>query len=443
MSTSLVERFAHTLEALQPGPGRALVAVSGGLDSVVLLDLLVQTRVHHGLELIVAHVDHGIHPESALVAHEVEALAARLGLRWVSVRLGLGAGASETKARAARYRWLRDARRRLGARWIMTAHQADDQRETILMRMLRGSGPLGLAGMRTRDRDVLRPLLLLSRRTLTRYARGRELRWWNDPANQDPRHLRSWIRSDLLPTLAARLPDLYRKLAETRRHALRDRLSWDAALQVWPHLDPRHTRGETSAEWAVLCDLPEPLATALTEALVRKAGGPVGPARLRRALLALADASSGACADLGQGWRLELAFGRLRVIPPSGAPAKLLMVIDQPPGEFAWGPWRVRWTIETAPAKQPRDGRTAWFIPGALALRGWRPGDRLAPLGGRGRRLAVRCFQDARIPRSERQHWPMIEGAGALAWIPGVCRSGRLLPAPGAPALRVDVEPRP
>jgi tRNA(Ile)-lysidine synthase len=439
---SLLERFAHTLEMLRPGPGRALVAVSGGLDSVVLLDLLVETWERHGLELIVAHVDHGIHPESPLVAHEVEALAARLGLRSVSGRLALGVGASETRARAARYRWLRDARRRLGARWIVTAHQADDQRETILMRMLRGSGPLGLAGMRIRDKDILRPLLPFSRRTLTRYARLRGLRWWNDPANQDPGHLRSWIRGDLLPTLAARLPDLHLKLAETRRHALRDRQSWDAALQVWPHLDPRHTRGETSAAWAVLSELPEPLAAALAEALVRRAGGPAGPARLRRALLALADAPSGASADLGQGWRLELAFGRLRVIPPAGTAAKQPVVIDQPPGESAWGLWRVRWTIEPAPARQSRNGRTAWFIPGALALRGWRPGDRLAPLGGRGHRLAVRCFQDARIPRSERRNWPMVEGGGDLAWIPGVCRSGRLLPAPGAPALRVDVEPR-
>ena len=156
---SLRSRFADALKNLAPGSGRALVAVSGGVDSIVLLDLLVETRPEHGLELIVAHVDHGIHPESALVAQEVQAVAERLGLAWVATRLALGSAASETKARSARYRWLRETRRQFGARWIITAHQADDQRETILMRMLRGSGPLGLAGMRGRERDLLRPLL--------------------------------------------------------------------------------------------------------------------------------------------------------------------------------------------------------------------------------------------------------------------------------------------
>ena len=76
----------------------------------------------------------------------------------------------ETRARIARYRWLRQKRRELGARWIVTAHHADDQRETILMRMLRGSGPAGLAGMQARSRDILRPLLPFSRATITGYA---------------------------------------------------------------------------------------------------------------------------------------------------------------------------------------------------------------------------------------------------------------------------------
>ena len=439
---SLRSRFADALKNLAPGSGRALVAVSGGVDSIVLLDLLVETRPEHGLELIVAHVDHGIHPESALVAQEVQAVAERLGLAWVATRLALGSAASETKARSARYRWLRETRRQFGARWIITAHQADDQRETILMRMLRGSGPLGLAGMRGRERDLLRPLLGFSRRTLLRHARTRGLRWWEDPANRDPRHLRSWIRGDLLPVLAGRLPDIDRKLGETRRHAVRARRSWDVALRAWPGLDARLSRSEISLSWHILRELPTPLSSALAEALIRAAGGPPGSIRLRRALTALGTAPSGATADLGSGWRLELAFGRLRVVPPSRRGAQPSMVIEQPAGESIWGDWRVRWSVEPAPSRQPRDGATAWFIPGTLSVRTWRPGDRLAPLGGGGRRLAVRCFQDARIPRSEREHWPVVVGQGDLAWIPGVCRSGRLLPSAGVAALRVDVEPR-
>ncbi len=438
----VLDRFAEHLEGLRLGAGRVLVAVSGGADSVALLDLLVRSREHHALELIVAHVDHGIQPESALVAHEVEALAREYELRFVTTRLELGPAASETRARAARYAWLRASRRRLGARWILTAHHADDQRETVLMRVLRGSGPAGLAGMPARERGIARPLLAFSRETLLRYGRRRGLRWWNDPANQDPRHLRSWIRGALLPDLAERLPDIGRKLGELRRHAARDRRAWDEALRAWPGLEVSVEPGECSLVWPVLLDLPATLAANLAESLVRAAGAPAGSARVRRALASLAYAQSGATADLGGGWRVELAFGRLRIVQPGGTGGHPPRELAPPEGETLWGPWRVRWTTEPAPAVQARDGRTAWFIPGRLALRPWRAGDRLAPLGGTGHRLAVRCFQDARVPRSERTGWPLVEGAGALAWIPGVCRAAVLVPAPGAPSLRVDVEPR-
>ena len=437
----VLDRFAERLEGLRLGPCRVLVAVSGGGDSVALLDLLVQCAEHHQLELIVAHIDHGIQPESALVAHEVEALAREYGLRYLGTRLELGPKTSETRARAARYAWLRGTRHSSGARWILTAHHADDQRETVLMRALRGSGPAGLAGMPARERGVARPLLSFSRRTLRRYCRARGLRWWNDPANQDPRHLRSWIRGALLPDLAERMPDIDHKLGELRRHAARDRRAWDEALWSWPGLDAAAEHGSCSVHWPVLLDLPATLAACLAESLARSAGAPAGPARVRRALAALAFAQSGATADLTGGWRLELAFGRLRVVPPATQAAGAPQLLASTEGQTRWGPWRIRWTSEPAPDAQARDGRTAWFIPAALALRPWRPGDRLAPLGGTGHRLAVRCFQDARVPRSERISWPMVEGAGALAWIPGVCRADVLLPAPGALAPRIDVEP--
>lgn len=439
----LPERFATQLAALGVGQGRALVAVSGGLDSVVLLDLLLLTRERHGLEIVVAHVDHGIHPDSATVAGEVEARARQAGVEIVVGHLGLGPTAGETRARAARYRWLREQRREVGAQWILTAHQADDQRETVLMRFLRGSAPAGLAGMRAREREIVRPLLSLSRETLLRHARRRGLTWWTDPANADPRHLRSWIRTVLLPEIVRRLPDLSMRLADVRRHARNDRLSWDAALSVWPGLDFQSAREASAASvsWETLSRLPGGLARALAEALVRAARGPAGPTRIRRAMAALRTAPSGATADLGLGWRFELGFGRLRVIRPSGSGLEAL-TLDGEEGQTTWGPWRVRWAAGRAPATQPRDGLTAWFIPGALSVRPWRPGDRISPLAGRGRRLAVRCFQDARVPRSERTTWPIVEGEGVPAWIPGVCRSGRLIPAPGAAALRVDIEPR-
>ena len=112
---TLPEQFRRHLATLGLAPGRALVAVSGGPDSVALLDLLHGTRESHQLELVVAHFDHGIHPESAAVADRVRELAASYDLACETGRAELGAAASETVARAARYAWLEATRRRLGA----------------------------------------------------------------------------------------------------------------------------------------------------------------------------------------------------------------------------------------------------------------------------------------------------------------------------------------
>src|SRR5687768_4689320 len=124
---TLLERFRRHVVGLSPRGSRALVAVSGGPDSVALLDLLVQSSEHHQLELVVAHVDHGIHPDSAAVAESVRRLAARYQLPYEAGALSLGPSATETDAREARYRWLEATQRRVGADVVFTAHHADDQ----------------------------------------------------------------------------------------------------------------------------------------------------------------------------------------------------------------------------------------------------------------------------------------------------------------------------
>lgn len=444
---TLVARVDAVLRARRLGPGPLLVAVSGGADSMALLDLLQRAPSLAECSLIVAHVDHGIHPASAEVAGQVRLAAHAADLPFLSTALRLGPDASETAARRARLGWLRAAAAEAGARWIVLAHHADDQHETTLMRFLRGSGPAGLSGMRTQEGMLLRPLLGISRSTLRRYATSRGLAWWDDPANTDPRHLRSWLRQVALPVLRDRLPDLPARLEQGRRQAAGDRRAWNAALRSWPGLALRDPQ-DFSVDWSVLREMPSPLALALVQALARSAGGPAGPVRIRRALQSLSSAQSGASADLGQGWRAELSFGRFTIMPPPRlappvlpSPGGAETAIHAGVGQTRWGGWRVRWTTEPAPLVQPRDGHTAWFITAALSLRAWRPGDRLAPLGGRGQRLAVRCFQEAKVPRSFRLAWPMIEGEGTLAWIPGVCRSDRLVPRAGEVALRIDVDP--
>jgi tRNA(Ile)-lysidine synthase len=434
----LLARVRDHLSSLALPPGRALVAVSGGPDSVALLDLLHRTRETHALELVVGHVDHGIDPASGEVARQVTALAASLGLLCFVEQAALGPGASETRAREARYRLLFGLADRLGIGPVLTAHHADDQIETVLLRFLGGSGPSGLAGMVPQGGRLIRPLLPFRRGELAGYVETRGLTVWHDPSNQDPTHLRAWLRADLLPILRSRIPDADARLARVGALAALDRRAWDLVLEQLPGLDPRFDQDAISVAANCLRAYDSTLGEALLRALARRAGCPLGAVRARR-VLTLLGGSSGRMVPLGQGWRAELAFDRLRLVPPP-SPQQGRLDLQGAEGAGAWGRWRLRWRIEAAPDRQARDALTAWFRPEPLQVRAWTPGDRVHPLAGAGHRLVVRCFQDARVPRSRRARWPVITGGESVVWVPGVCRSDALHPSPGAEALRVDAE---
>ena len=438
----MVARFRVALAKLPIGAGdRAVAAVSGGADSIALLDLLQQTRASHHLDLTVGHVDHGIHDASASVAARVAETASALGLPHQERRLSLGAGTSETDARTARYAALHDIRRAAGARWIITAHHADDQAETVLMRLLRGSGPAGLAGMAPVRRRLLRPLLSFGRAELAAYAAARGLSAWDDPANSDRRHLRAWVRHDVMPVLQARLPDMIQRIVGTAAEAAEARLAWDAALDALDALSPERELGGISVAAPPLAGYDSGLGAALIRAAARRAGIVVGSRRAALVLELARTGRSGSSLPLGGGARAEIAFGRLRLIRTvcSGEHGAPLAFGSTTAGELRWGRWSLRWAPELAPGEQPRNGMTAWFVPlSELQVRRWVAGDRIRPLGGVGRRLVVRCFQDARVPRARRADWPIIESAGQVVWAPGVCRGAALVPEAGSEALRVD-----
>ncbi len=433
----LLARFRDHLRSLGLPPGPVLVAVSGGADSVALLALLCRTRDAHGLELVVGHVDHGIHPDSGAVAGQVARLTAELGVACHVEAAGLGPDAGETEAREARYRLLFALADRLGIGPVLTAHHADDQVETILLRVLGGSGPAGLAGMAPVAGRLVRPLLPFRREELARYVEGRPLAVWDDPANRDSIHLRSWLRQELLPMVRGRLPEADTHLARVGTLAARDRRAWDRLLDHLPDLDARTEGDGISVAANCLRSYDSTLAEALLSALARRVGCPLGPLRAARAL-GLLDKPSGRSVVLGRGWRAELAFDRLRLVASDTVSSSVELRGAEGTGE--WGRWRLRWRTEPAPERQARDGFTAWFRPAPLVVRPWSPGDRVRPLAGRGRRLVVRCFQDARVPRSRREAWPVVTGAESVVWIPGVCRSDALLPSPGVEAVRVDAE---
>ena len=168
------------------------MAVSGGVDSVVLLDMVAQEVASQ--RLVVAHFDHGIRPESADDAAFVKNLATQYGLTYETKREELGANASEELARERRYAFLRDVAKRYSAT-IMTAHHADDVVETIAINMVRGTGWRGLAVLDSPD--IERPLLDKTKAELIAYARENLLEWREDVTNADTRYLRNDFRQKL------------------------------------------------------------------------------------------------------------------------------------------------------------------------------------------------------------------------------------------------------
>ena len=445
MST-LLARFQRHLDRgrLLTEPGTALAAVSGGADSVALLDLLSEVAAARGVSLVVGHLDHGISGDSAAVAEAVRDLAAQYHLPFELGQLAppLGPGASETAARRARYAWLRDTQRNVGARYLVTAHHRDDQVETVLLRFLHGSGPAGLAGVPAKARGgLVRPLLPFTRAELEAHCAARGLAWHRDPANRDPRHLRSWIRTTLLPLIEQRIGgDARQRILDVGRQAARDRQAWNSVLDLLPGLELRIEASGFDVVRASLAGYDEVLAETVLRAAGRRVGCRLGERQARR-LLELAGRPSGRRISLGAGWSGEVAFDRLRVRREGPAPVTALAPAGER-GRATFGGWRVGWEPEPAPPQIERGGWRTW-IPGAgWSVRAPRAGDVVLPLGGVGHRPLRRLLMEARVPRSDRASYPVVVRGETILWVPGICRSAEQLPDPGTPAVRLDVTER-
>lgn len=183
-----------------PPVGKYVVAVSGGVDSVCLVDLLLK---HGGYELVVAHFNHGMRHDSAQDQKFVKQLARNHGLKFVTKAGQLGKGASEATAREARYAFLWSVVKKTQANNLLTAHHLDDALETAIFNAGRGADSFGLTPMHLAAAP-LRPLLELQKRQLPEYAKARQLQWREDPTNQNLNITRNFIRQRIVPQLGAK-----------------------------------------------------------------------------------------------------------------------------------------------------------------------------------------------------------------------------------------------
>ena len=224
-----VRDYIRAHQIFRPGP--LVVAVSGGADSTALLLLLSELADEFGLVLHVAHFDHRIRPRaSAREAEFVAQLANRVG---APIRVGRATTRlrSEDDARSARSEFLRRAAREIGATAIATGHTRDDQAETVILHLVRGSGVAGLAGMRPLANGVARPLLAITRADTVAVCKAARIRPLTDPSNRSLTFARNRIRRNVMPQLAKlnpRVADAIARLADAAAGSL---MQSDAARQ--------------------------------------------------------------------------------------------------------------------------------------------------------------------------------------------------------------------
>lgn len=242
-------------------PGTYVVAVSGGVDSMALLDIL---RRQPNLRLIVAHFDHGIRHDSHIDRKHVQSVARNLGLPFVYHEGKLGPDASEETARKARYEFMHAVKNASNAQGIITAHHHDDVLETAVMNVLRGTGRKGLSSLRS-GQLIYRPLLHVPKSDIKKYAQDQGLVWREDSTNDDTKYLRNHIRHHVLARLnttqKAQLADIVRGIARTNTEL-------DTQIMHYLHVQP----GIRELDRKSFIRLPHPVAKEVIAAWLRRQG---------------------------------------------------------------------------------------------------------------------------------------------------------------------------
>lgn len=330
-----------SLRALDLCGRRLLVAASGGMDSTVLSHAIHALSRLEDLELGLGHVHHGLRgAESDADADCVQALARKLDVPYLqrrvdprSAREGHSSRLRPTlqeAGRALRYAALEEMAQSFGAAAILTAHHADDQAETLMLRLLRGAGPDGLGGIPERSPDgrVVRPLLRVPREDLERYARALGLSWREDRSNRSPAYARNRLRGEWLPGLAAAFnPRLLRRLSDLAEAQRRDS-EWLGTL-VDAEVSQRFVLegGGLTIDITGFRELPEALARRLAREALRScgAGRDVSRAHLERMLAFLREPRAGRNVEFPRGLRLwksgvrKCRLGRVSEAPNDGS----------------------------------------------------------------------------------------------------------------------------
>lgn len=444
---TLLEQVATTLRRRIGAPRgtRVLAAVSGGADSVALAWLLAALTERGAVELAgIAHLNHQLRGADADADEAFcGALAERLRVPFRSTRADVAALAElrresiEAAARRARYAWLNAAAADLNAPFIATGHTLEDQAETVLLRLLRGAGTRGLSGIRAVRGALIRPMLDCRRADVRAFLEMRGEAFREDASNADRRIPRNRLRHELLPVIESLAPGGLEALARTAALAADDEefLSTEAIVAA-------RSVVLTSADGVQLKTGPlRELAPAVGRRVIRIAvehAAPLEASRLTsthiEAVWRLAGSDRHHSAEL-PGVRVERVAGSLQLTPLSAVPppvASFEVRLDVPGAmTIPSSGWRIVAASSdqiAAEGVEVNRGRNALQItvPAAMlgrsvTIRSRRPGDRIKPIGARGRKKLQDLLVDQKVPRAERDRVPVVvDDGGHIVWVVGV-----------------------
>ncbi len=351
----------------------------------------------------------------------------------------------EAAARRIRYLYLEDVRQRLGADWVLTGHHREDQAETVLLRLLFGSGLQGLGGIHPARCHLLRPLLSLGRSDLEEAVESAGLVPLSDPTNHCLDAVRNRVRALFLPALSGTQPSLPQRLAALADRARNASASIERILSA--RLSPRRDEGGASIAQENLTALPPPLGAPALALLHRLAGAPYPASAAARSELARqVQGRRHVRCDCGDGWYWESFRGRLYLRRKrSGCPRFSYTL--RVPGELTIPEIAAWLSIRLGPAAtrpdQPGTERVEISLPftdgGWVEIRNRLPGDRLRPIGrSRPRRLKEHLIELG-VPRDRRDRLPILCEAGNIAWAASVGIDDRYRPRAGATIWTVEV----
>jgi tRNA(Ile)-lysidine synthase len=461
------------MRVLIPGD-RVGVAVSGGADSVALLRLLEKLRGELGVTLLVLHLDHQLRgEESRADAQFVADLARQRGLELVLQREDVAAEAKrrgwnlEDAARRLRYAFFQRVVEQGRATRVAVAHTADDQAETVLAHIIRGTGPAGLAGIYPIAACVVRPLLPARRRHLREYLNQLGQPWREDSTNSDLHRLRARIRSQLLPYLERDFsPSIVSHLAELARLSREEQVFWDAlvedryracvngtgevrTLRIQDLLAPFGPSANVVRDEAPIAGGSVAPWRVLTERLIRRAYGEMrgdrrdlSAAHVEQVIHLATKSTSGQRTELPRGITVERHFDGLlfsRGHPTGGRssegetpasenayqylvslPKRGTTTVSVPELQSCFCLKVIDWPLDASETKRDSGALDADLLKAPLVLRNWRAGDAYRPRGRRHAQKLKRMFLARRIPRSERYRWPVLESAGHVIWARGM-----------------------